>query len=95
LWLLAVCRSIPAILYVRALLGRGRGAIAAHVAAVVIALVLWRATLAPFVAVLAAVALLGRALVPPSNPLPRKIGIAELFWGGVATLATGLGYLLR
>ena len=95
LWLLALCRSLPAILYVRALLGRGRGAIVAHVAAIVVAALLWRASLAPFAAVLALVALLGRALVPPSNPLPRKVGIAELFWGGAGTLATGLGYLLR
>src|SRR5439155_12346285 len=67
LWLLALCRSLPAILYVRALLGRGRGAIAAHIVAIVMALLLWRASLAPFVAVLALVALLARALVPPSK----------------------------
>ena len=95
LWLLSICRSVPAILYVRALLGRGRGAIVAHVVAVVIAALLWRAQFAPFVAVLALVVLLGRALVPPSNPAPKKVGIAELFWGGGATIATGLAYLLR
>jgi len=93
LWLLALGRSIPAILYVRALLGRGRGAIAAHVAAIVIAAWLWRASLAPLAAVVAFVILLGRALLPPSSPVPKKIGIAELFWGGGATIATGLGYL--
>lgn len=95
LWLLALCRSLPAILYVRTLLGRGRGAIVAHVVAIVVALLLWRASLAPFVAVLALVALLGRALVPPSKPVPKKIGVAELFWGGGTTIVTGLGYLLR
>ena len=95
LWLLALCRSLPAILYVRGLLGRGRGAIAAHIVAIVMALLLWRASLAPFVAVLALVALLGRALVPPSKPVPKKIGVAELFWGGGTAIVTGLGYVLR
>jgi hypothetical protein len=95
LWLLSICRSLPAILYVRALLGRGNGAIVAHVIAVFAAALLWRAQLAPFVAVLALVVLLGRALVPPSRPAAKSIGIAELFWGGSATLATGLAYLLR
>jgi hypothetical protein len=95
LWLLSMCRSLPAILYVRALLGRGRGAVVAHVVAVIAAALLWRAALAPFVAVPALVVLLGRALVPPSKPVAKSIGIAELFWGGGATIATGLAYLLR
>jgi len=95
LWLLALCRSLPAILYVRQLLGRGRGAIAAHVVAIVVAALLWRASLAPLVAVIAMVVLLARALRPPSQPAPKKIGLAEIFWGGAATLATGTAYLLR
>jgi len=95
LWLLALCRSLPAILYVRQLLGRGRGAIAAHAVAVAAAALLWRASLAPIVAVIATIALLMRALRPPSQTSPKKIGLAELVWGGAATLATGTAYLLR
>lgn len=95
LWLVALCRSLPAILYVRQLLGRGRGAVAAHVAAIAVVVLLWRASLAPLVAVIAAIVLLARALFPPSKPAPKRIGIAELVWGGGTTLATGAAYLLR
>lgn len=95
LWLVALCRSLPAILYVRQLLGRGRGAIVAHVVAIIVVALLWRADLAPLLAVIAAVALLGRALRPPSQAAPKKIGVAELFWGGGTALATGAAYLLR
>ena len=95
LWLLSICRSIPAILYVRSLLGRGRGAVVAHVAAAVVALLLWHASLAPIAAVIATLALFARALHRPSTPAPKKIGVAELLWGGAATLAMGLGYALH
>jgi hypothetical protein len=95
LWLVALCRSPPAILYVRALLGRGRGAVSAHAVAIVIVALLWRASLAPLVAVIAAAVLLGRALAPPPSRVAKRIGVAELVWGGAATIATGLGYLLR
>lgn len=95
LWLIALCRSVPAILYVRALLGRGRGGVVAHVVAIGIAAGLWRMELAPLVAVIAAVVLLGRALFPPSVPVAKRVGLAELAWGGAATIATGLAYLAR
>jgi len=95
LWLLALCRSLPAILYVRAILGRGRGAVIAHVIAVAVAALLWRASLAPLVAVIAAAVLLARSLYRPAAPVAKRVGVAELLWGGGATMATGLGYLLR
>jgi hypothetical protein len=97
-WALAVCRSVPAIVYVRALLGRGRGAIVAHVAAIVVAALLWRASLAPLVAVMAMLVLLGRAVAGlrrTSKPSPKKIGITELVWGGAATIATALAYVIH
>jgi hypothetical protein len=95
LWLIALCRSLPAILYVRALLGRGRGATIAHVAAIGVAAMLWRASLAPLAAVIAAAVLLGRSRIRPASPVAKKVGVAELLWGGAATMATGLAYLLR
>lgn len=97
LWLFTICRAVPAIVYVRALLGRGRGAIAVHVAAIAVVALLWRASLAPLVAVVAMVALLARAVIglrSRSKPQPKRIGITELVWGGVTGIATAIGYVL-
>jgi len=97
LWAITLCRAIPAIIYVRSLLGRGRGAIVAHVIAIVIAATLWRASLAPFVAVIAFAALLVRAIAGlhrERRPAAKTIGITELIFGGVTVVAIGIGYAL-
>lgn len=96
LWLISLCRSMPAIVYVRALLGRGRGAYVSHIVAIAIAVALWRLSLAPLVAVIAFGGLLLRAIVGLHRPRPaaKTIGITELVYGGVTIIATGVAYAL-
>jgi hypothetical protein len=97
LWVLVICRAVPAIVYVRALLGRGRGVIAAHLGAIAAAALLWRIHLAPLVAVIVMFVLLGRAIAGlrrASQPRPQRIGVTELIWGGAATIAMGVAYLV-
>jgi len=94
LWAITLCRSIPAIVYVRALLGRGRGAYVTHLAAIIIAVALWRLKVAPFVAIVAFAALLVRAIVGlhRERPAAKTIGITELIYGGLTIIATGVAY---
>lgn len=91
---IALCRAIPAILYVRALLGRGRGAILAHVVAIAAVVALWRVSLAPLVAIIAFTILLARAVVGLYRPTPpaKRIGITELVWGGLTVMAIGVTF---
>jgi len=92
LWLLTILRSVPAIVFVRAALGKGRRSIAIilHLAAVVIAIVLWQQHLAPVAVILAMVLLLGRALITKRNEPPRTIGMRELAFGAITVVLIGL-----
>ncbi len=95
LWLLTMLRSVPAIVFVRAVLGRESRsiAVALHGAAVITALVLWRQHLAPATVIAAMVLLLGRALIPAANAEPaRRVGIRELVFGGITVLLIAAGY---
>lgn len=95
LWLLTMLRSIPAIVFVRAVLKRGHQsiAVALHLAAVVIAIVLWHQQLAPLAAIVAMLLLLGRAVIGPAPREPaRRVGIRELVYGAVTVLLIGVGW---
>jgi YwiC-like protein len=94
LWLLMVLRSIPAIVFVRAVLKRGHRsiAVALHVGAVVIAFVLWQQHLAPLAAIVAMLLLLGRALIPARTEPPRRVGIREIVYGTITVLLIGVGW---
>jgi hypothetical protein len=92
LWLLTVLRSVPAIVFVRAVLGRESRAVAVilHVAAVVIAILLWYQRLAPVAAIVAMSLLLARALIPTKQAEPpRRIGMRELVFGAVTVILIG------
>jgi len=94
LWLLTMLRSIPTIVFVRAVLKRGHRsiAVALHIGAVVIALVLWQQHLGPLAAIVAMLLLLVRALIPPRTEPPRRVGIRELVYGTVTVLLIGVGW---
>jgi len=94
LWLLTMLRSIPAIVFVRAVLKRGHRsvAVALHVVAAVMALVLWQQRLAPLAALAAMLLLLGRALIPPRDEPARRVGIRELVYGTATVLLIGVGW---
>jgi hypothetical protein len=85
---LILCRSIPAVLYVRSTLrGSSRAAmLTAHVAAVVIA-----ASFAPLLATSAMVLLFIRAAVPTHAPA-KMIGLREVAWGVVTVGLIALAY---
>ncbi len=94
LWLLTVLRSVPAIVFVRAVLGRESRAAAVilHLAAVLIALLLWYQRLAPAAAIVAMSLLLARALIRPKHAEPpRRIGMRELVFGAVTVILIGTG----
>ncbi len=93
LWLLTVLRSVPAIVFVRAVLGRESRAVAVilHVAAVVIAILLWYQRLAPVAVIVAMSLLLARALIPTKHAEPpRRIGMRELVFGAVTVILIGV-----
>jgi hypothetical protein len=85
---LILCRSIPAVLYVRSTLrGSSRVAmLAAHVAAVLIA-----ASFAPLLATIAMVLLFLRAAVPTHAPA-KTIGLREMAFGAVTVGLIALAY---
>lgn len=92
LWLLTILRSVPAIVFVRAALGRESRALAVilHIAAVVIALVLWYQRLVPIAAIAAMTLLLCRTLIRPKHAEPpRRIGIRELVFGAATVVLIG------
>jgi hypothetical protein len=95
LWCLALLRSIPAIMFVRAALGKNRPAIAIalHVSAVAASIALWRWGLVPVAAVVAMFGLLARASIRKSGVEPaRRVGIRELGYGAATILLAGIGY---
>jgi hypothetical protein len=95
LWCLALLRSIPAIVFVRAVLGKNRraGAIALHVSAVAASIALWQWGLVPVAAVVAMCGLLARAIITKSGVEPaRSVGIRELGYGAATSLLVGFGY---
>jgi hypothetical protein len=95
LWCLALLRSIPAIVFVRAALGKNRlaHAIVLHIVAVAGSIVLWRSGLAPLAAVVAMGGLLVRASIRKWRVEPaRSVGIRELGYGAAFILLTGIGY---
>jgi hypothetical protein len=97
LWTFSILRSVPAILHVRAVLGRnGRStAIALQFVALLAAAAMWYAHLAPAMGVAAMALLLFRAVLPPkANELARRIGVREISYGAVATLLTAIGFRL-
>jgi hypothetical protein len=95
LWCLVLLRSIPAIVFVRAALGKsGRGgAVVLHVAAVAVAILLWRLSIVPLAAVVAMCGLLARASIRGPHPEPaRRVGLRELGYGAATVLLAGFGY---
>ena len=99
LWFLAAARSLPAVLYVRERLhlersGRARQGLpwVAHLLAVLGVAGLVASGLAPWLAILPFVLLLGRAVAglgPMRRPASAKVvGISEIVWGVVTV--TGL-----
>jgi hypothetical protein len=105
LWVLLQARSVPSILYVRARLRLERGdeidrrpSWLSHLAAVVLGLALWEASLAPLLAAAVLVVLLARSLrglSPNRHPAKaRQVGFSELAFGLGYVLATALGYRL-
>jgi len=91
LWLLTMLRSAPAIVFVRAALGKGSRSIvvALHVAAVVISVVLWHQRLAPAAAIVAMSMLLGRCLIHTRPDSPKRIGMREIAFGAVTVILIG------
>ena len=96
LWCVALLRSIPAIIFVRAALGRnGRSAASAfHLAAVAASIVLWQMRLAPAIGMVATLLLLGRAVATSHVKTARQIGMRELAYGATFVLLIGIGYRL-
>jgi hypothetical protein len=95
LWILAMLRAIPALLFVRAVLGRESRsiAIAVHVVAVAAAFALWQRHLAPLAAIAAMLLLLGRAIAGMNQNMPaRSVGIRELVWGATTVLLIAGGW---
>lgn len=83
--ILALCRSVPSVLYVRSLL-RGSGAvpaIAAHALAVVVV-----ALFAPLLAIAVPLALLARCVAGRFRRglTARRVGVEEVAWGVAATV---------
>jgi hypothetical protein len=98
---LIVLRGLPAIVYVRTLLARAHGRpanalppISMHVAAIVLAIVLWRFNLAPLAAAVMLAALLARAAYGLARPVPpaKTIGWREIVWGAAFVAVTGFAY---
>ncbi|MDP9361659.1 MAG: YwiC-like family protein [Acidobacteriota bacterium] len=95
LWCLALLRSIPAIVFVRAALGKTKrtAAIALHIFAVAASIALWRWSLVPMTAIIAMCGLLARAIISRSRVEPaRSVGIRELGYGAATSLLAGFGY---
>jgi hypothetical protein len=103
IWSVMVGRALPTILYVRSrvLMERGAGVsraipILAHVAAVLVALVLFANALAPIVVPIALALLLLRCAIGLS-PLrlrasPRAVGFTEIAWGVATVIVIGLAF---
>lgn len=105
LWLILTAQTIPTIIYVRARLAllHGRSpsksvVIAAHLLAMFVVMVLSSAKVAPFLAVVAVVMLLIRALIGFSrsdrNATAKQLGLGELAFGSVTIILIAVGYAL-
>lgn len=102
-WLLLVARSLPAVVYVRALLRISRGGaanrgipIAAHAAALAGSVVMAWFRLIPWLAVAAMAVLLARACTGLTRPVPpaKRIGWREIGFGTVFVVLVAIGYLI-
>lgn len=94
LTLLAITRSVPAVLYVRSTL-RSESRMAmllAHVVAIAVAVSLWSAGAAPLLAIVAMLLLFARALPKVPDLRPRTIGFREIGWGAAFVALIALGY---
>jgi len=94
---LLVLRGIPSILYVRTLIARAHGRTASavtpivlHVIAVIAAIAMWRADLAPVAAAIVLTALLGRAVYGLTHDVPpaKTIGWREIAFGALFVVMT-------
>lgn len=94
LWLLMILRSVPAILFVRAALGKGSrtAAVVLHIAAVAIAIVLSMARVAPALSIAAMLLLLGRTLFIRGHEPARRIGMHELAFGAISVILIAAGF---
>jgi hypothetical protein len=98
LGLLAASLTLPATLFVRAVLRGERRTmtLVMHGAAIVAAAALWHRGLAPAVAVAVMVMLLLRAMIGlqgKTPPAARIIGLREAVWGAAAVIIIAAGYL--
>ncbi len=103
LWSVPLFRSIPTVFYVRTRIrldrrrpAAVRGAVIAHILAVVIAATLAAVALLPWLAVIAYLILLGRAvygLSPYRKPISvKRIGWSEIAFGVLTVLLAAIGY---
>jgi len=99
---LLALRGLPAVVYVRTLIARAHGKpsnammpIVLHIAAVIIAIALWRVHVAPLAAAIVLLALLARAAYGVTHDAPpaKTIGWREMGWGALFVVTTGLAYL--
>lgn len=105
LWAILAARVVPTILYVRAKLKLLHGkhapalpVMAAHILAVALMAALARSGIVPFLALIALLVLLLRAVLglsKHSKPLTAKgVGLRELGFGAMTVAAAGLGHAL-
>lgn len=102
LWMIVAARSVPTVLYLRARLRLLRQkpasagiAIAAHMIAALVIIVLTWKKLAPWLGVLAMGVLLLRAfvgLLSTKRITPQRLGLGELLFGLFTVLAVAIGY---
>lgn len=105
LWAILAARSVPTILYLRARLrllhrkpASARVVIIVHLLAMLVVIGLARARMAPFLAVVALVILLLRAMMGFSRPgrgvTAKKLGLGELGFGAMTVFAVFLGHVV-
>jgi len=94
LWLLTILRSVPAILFVRAALGKGNrmAAVVLHIAALGIAIALWLTRLAPLLSIAAMFLLLGRTVFSRGHQPARRVGMRELAFGAITVILIAAGF---
>jgi YwiC-like protein len=106
LWILVACRHVPTILYLRVLLSRRRQkkqapgtgvVIAVQLLALMAVLLLLLFKIAPVLAIVVFAILFVRALIGLWNtsvPVPKKLGISEIFFGTLVVVTVFAGYRL-
>ena len=107
LWVIMMARAVPAILYVRALLGRLHNKqasslpmLAAHALGVVAVALLFRGGLAPRLAIAAMLVLTVRALIAfasarRSRLTAMQLGFSEIAFGAITVFAIALGITFK